>query len=115
MADNDGLCPTRRNLLLSGAGVATTLALWRPATAAEPEAAIFQASDTAVVIIDPQNDVLSETGKNWGAVGASVTENHTVENIERIFRAAKAGGYHVFISPHYFYPTDGNWAFNGPL
>jgi len=31
-------------------------------------------SDTAVVFIDPQNDVLSETGTSWGAVGASVTE-----------------------------------------
>jgi nicotinamidase-related amidase len=72
-------------------------------------------SDTAVVFIDPQNDVLSEEGTNWGAVGASVTENGTVENMERIFRAAKAHGYEVFISPHYFYPTDSGWKFNGPL
>jgi nicotinamidase-related amidase len=72
-------------------------------------------SDTAVVFIDPQNDVLSETGVNWGAVGASVTENGTVENMERIFKAAKANGYHVFISPHYFYPTDTDWKMNGPL
>jgi nicotinamidase-related amidase len=72
-------------------------------------------SDTAVVIIDPQNDVLSEHGKNWGAVGASVTENRTVENIERVFKAAKAAGYPVFISPHYFYPTDQGWQMNGPL
>jgi nicotinamidase-related amidase len=48
-------------------------------------------------------------------VGASVTENHTVENMDRIFRAAKDRGYGVFISPHYFYPTDNRWAFNGPL
>jgi nicotinamidase-related amidase len=71
--------------------------------------------DTAVVFIDPQNDVLSEKGTNWGAVGASVTENRTVENMERIFKAAKANGYEVFISPHYFYPTDSGWKFNGPL
>jgi nicotinamidase-related amidase len=71
--------------------------------------------DTGIVIIDPQNDVLSETGKNWGAVGASVTENDTVRNIERLFEAAKRGGYEVFISPHYFYPTDDHWRFNGPL
>ena len=44
----------------------------------------FRASDTAVVFIDPQNDVLSDKGANWGAVGASVTENRTVENMERI-------------------------------
>jgi len=75
----------------------------------------IQKTDTAVVFIDPQNDVLSEKGANWGAVGASVTENHTVENMERIFKAAKANAYEVFISPHYFYPTDSGWKFNGPL
>src|SRR5215471_575766 len=72
-------------------------------------------TDTAVVFIDPQIDVLSEKGANWGAVGASVTENRTVENMERIFKAAKMKGYLVFISPHYFYPTDSAWAFNGPF
>jgi nicotinamidase-related amidase len=72
-------------------------------------------ADTAVVFIDPQNDVLSEKGANWGAVGASVTENNTVEHMEQIFQAAKASGYHVFISPHYFYPTDSGWTFNDPL
>jgi len=75
----------------------------------------IQKTDTAVVFIDPQNDVLSEKGANWTALGASVTENHTVENMERIFKAAKANGYEVFISPHYFYPTDSAWKFNGPL
>jgi len=75
----------------------------------------IQKADTAVVFIDPQNDVLSEKGANWGAVGASVTENRTVENMERIFTAAKENDYQVFISPHYFFPTDSNWKFNGPL
>ena len=72
-------------------------------------------NDTAVVFIDPQNEVLSEQGAAWGAVGASVTENKTVENMERIFQAAKQQGFEVFISPHYFYPTDNGWRFNGPL
>jgi nicotinamidase-related amidase len=75
----------------------------------------FDKSDTAVVFIDPQNDVLSEKGKNWAAVGASVTENKTVENMERIFIAARDKSYRVFISPHYFFPTDSTWKFNGPL
>jgi len=72
-------------------------------------------TDTAVVFIDPQNDVLSPRGKNWGAVGASVMENRTVENMLRIFKAAKAAKINVFISPHYFFPTDRAWKFNGPL
>jgi nicotinamidase-related amidase len=71
--------------------------------------------DTAVVFVDPQNDVLSEKGTAWAAVGESVRENKTVENMERIFRAAKENRFEVFISPHYFYPTDSGWKFNDPL
>lgn len=59
-------------------------------------------NDTAVVITDPQNDVLSEKGVGWGLVGESVKENKTVENLERILKAAKKGGFQVFISPHYY-------------
>jgi len=72
-------------------------------------------NDTAVVFIDPQNEVLSERGVAWGAVGESVRENKTVENMERIFQVAKQHGFEVFISPHYFFPTDDGWKFNGPL
>jgi nicotinamidase-related amidase len=71
--------------------------------------------DTAVVFIDPQNEVLSDKGLAWGLVGQSVTENKTVENMERIFKAAKENGFEVFISPHYYFPTDYGWKFNGPL
>jgi nicotinamidase-related amidase len=70
--------------------------------------------DTAIVFIDPQNDVLSETGLAWPFVRDSLRENGTIENMERIFRAAKAEGFAVLISPHYFYPTDHDWKFNGP-
>ncbi len=72
-------------------------------------------SDTAVVFIDPQNDVLSETGKAWEAVRESLKENNTISNMERIFKGAKAHGFEVFISPHYFFPEDKGWKFNGPL
>src|SRR5580698_10679656 len=72
-------------------------------------------SDTAVVFIDPKNEVLSETGKPWPLLKESLKENNTIENMERIFKAAKALDYKVFISPHYFFPTDKGWKFNGPL
>lgn len=71
--------------------------------------------DTAVVVTDPQNDFLSEDGVAWGLVGGSVTENGTVENIEKLFKAAKSKGYNLFISPHYYFPTDHEWEFGGTL
>jgi nicotinamidase-related amidase len=48
----------------------------------------FNKNDTALVVIDPQNDVLSEKGVSWGLVGASVKENNTVENLARLFDRA---------------------------
>ena len=68
-----------------------------------------------VVMIDPQNEVLSETGKAWPLVRESLAENNTIENMDRLFAAAKQHGFEVFISPHYFYPTDAGWKFNGAL
>jgi nicotinamidase-related amidase len=75
----------------------------------------IHANDTALVVIDPQNDVLSEKGISWGLVGASVKENNTVENLSRLFQAAKEGGFGVFISPHYLYPIDQAWQFGGAI
>ena len=71
--------------------------------------------DTAVLITDPQNDFLSEQGVTWQLVGDSVTENKTVENIERLMQTAKSNGFEVFISPHYYFPTDHSWKFGGTL
>ena len=70
---------------------------------------------TALLITDPQNDFLSPKGVTWGVVGKSVTENNTVENIDSLFAAAKANDIPVFVSPHYYYPTDHGWAFEGAL
>jgi nicotinamidase-related amidase len=67
------------------------------------------------VVGDPQNDFLSPEGVTWGVVGKSVTENHTVENIDALFKAAKANDMPVFVSPHYYYPTDHGWHFEGAL
>ncbi len=72
-------------------------------------------NDTAVLVTDPQNDFLSEQGVTWDLFGDSITENKTVENIERLIQAAKSNGYEVFISPHYYYPTDHGWKFEGTL
>ena len=70
---------------------------------------------TALVITDPQNDFLSPDGVTWGLVGESVQENNTVENLESLLKAAKENGIPVFISPHYYYPTDHGWKFEGTL
>ena len=118
--------PSRRSFLASS-GLTVAATLLAESASAEvqsarqtggtmrPLAERFSPSDTAVVFIDPQNDVLSEHGLAYAAVRESLKQNNTIDNMERIFKAAKAGGYDVFISPHYFFPEDHGWKFNGPL
>lgn len=89
---------------------------------AEPEKPALPASNmeldlkrTALVVTDPQVDFLSPKGVTWGVVGESVTEHNTVENIRRLFAAAKKVGLVVAVSPHYYYPADKGWKFEGAL
>jgi nicotinamidase-related amidase len=70
---------------------------------------------TALVLTDPQNDFLSPEGVTWGVVGQSVTENGTVKHIGQLLTAAKANDIPVYISPHYYYPTDDGWQFGGAV
>jgi nicotinamidase-related amidase len=70
---------------------------------------------TALVVTDPQIDFLSTSGVTWGVVGESVTELDTVANLDRLFAASRRAGIMVAISPHYYYPTDKGWKFEGAL
>jgi len=72
-------------------------------------------SRAALVVIDPQNDFLSPEGVTWGVIGASVQEHNTVENIDTLFRVAKELDITTAVSPHYYFPTDHGWKFEGGL
>jgi len=69
----------------------------------------------ALVVTDPQIDFLSPDGVTWEVVGESVQEHGTVENIRRLFAAAKQRDMTVAVSPHFYYPYDHRWKFGGPL
>ena len=123
---------TRRTFLKSGAVLAASAATMTAVSSGSANAATSDYADpakpalppsdmkldlkrTAVVIIDPQIDFLSPKGVTWGVVGGSVTEHDTVNNIERLFEIAKAKDLTTAISPHYYYPTDHGWKFEGGL
>lgn len=96
--------------------ILTTLGLTGISSAQLPDPGVtIVEGRTALLITDPQNDFLSPKGVAWGVVGKSVTENNTVQNIDSLFAAAKANDIPVFISPHYYYPTDHGWQFEGAL
>ena len=71
--------------------------------------------DTALVLTDPQNDFLNPNGLAWDVVSENVTKNNTIENIEALLKAAKQANLQVFISPHYYFPHDHKWKFEGTL
>ncbi|MHA2386553.1 MAG: cysteine hydrolase [Candidatus Thorarchaeota archaeon] len=57
---------------------------------------------TAIVIVDPQNDFLSEGGVVWDLVGKGVKETKVVEHLVELKKAAKKEGIPVLYSPHYY-------------
>jgi nicotinamidase-related amidase len=91
-------------------------------TYADPDNGALPPSDfalkparAALVVIDPQIDFLSPKGVSWPFFGESITENGVVDNLLALFKAAKAAGITVAVSPHYYYPCDHDWHFGGPL
>ena len=87
----------------------------------KPDAAIprpgveLRTGHVAIVVTDPQNDFLSPQGVTWSVVGKNVTDNGTVEHIGQLFATAKEQDIPVFVSPHYYYPHDHGWEFEGAL
>lgn len=80
-----------------------------------PSDMTLRPGEVALVVTDPQVDFLSPDGVTWGVVGESVEEHGTVDNIGRLFRVAKDNGLVVAVSPHYYFPTDHGWKFEGAL
>ncbi len=72
-------------------------------------------TDTGIVITDPQNDVLKEEGLTWELVGPTIRTNKVVENLARLMSTGKERGYRLFISPHYYFPSDNTWQFGGSV
>lgn len=120
---------SRRTLLSAGAiGAAAAIAVGAGASEAQagpydppaepalpPSNMVLTKGRVALVVTDPQIDFLSPEGVTWGVVGESVTEHGVVANIGKLFRAAKAADLVVAVSPHYYYPTDHGWKFEGAL
>lgn len=86
-----------------------------PNPALPPSTMELEKGRAALLVVDPQIDFLSPKGVAWDVVGESVTEHNVVENIRSLFAAAKTADMPVVISPHYYYPHDHGWSFEGAL
>lgn len=106
---------TRRKVIktIAAAGVLTaTLPFTQPFFAnAKKQTAVLATSDqttdylipnqTAVVLVDPYNDFLSEDGATWPMVGLTATEVNLVEHLKSIVNAAREAKIPIAYAPHH--------------
>ena len=55
---------------------------------------------TALIVVDPYNDFLSDGGKVWQRVQPIAEEVGLIANMKAIVQAARLAGLRVFIAPH---------------
>src|ERR1700742_2568988 len=72
---------------------------------------------TALLVIDPYNDFISEGGKIWDRIKAVAEANHCVANMLHVLNAARQAKLRVFYAMHRRYrPGDyENWKYIAPI
>ena len=77
----------------------------------------YEKDITALLVIDPFNDFISEGGKVWDRLKAVAEANGCVSNMLRVLDAARQAGLRVFYAPHRRYrPGDyETWKYIAPI
>ena len=61
----------------------------------------YDVARTALLIVDPYNDFMSEGGKLYGAIKQTADASGMYDNLRKIIPAARAAGIQVVIVPHH--------------
>ena len=77
----------------------------------------FDKDITALVVIDPYNDFLSEGGKLWDRIKGVAEANQCVSHMKQVLDAARGAGIRVFFALHHRYrPGDyESWKYIAPI
>jgi len=77
----------------------------------------FEKEITALLVIDPYNDFISEGGKIWDRIKAVAEANNCVPNMLQVLNAARKAGLRVFYALHHRYrPGDyETWEYIAPI
>jgi ureidoacrylate peracid hydrolase len=77
----------------------------------------FEKEITALVVIDPYNDFISEGGKIWDRIRAVAEANNCVPNMLKILDAARQAKLRIFYAMHHRYrPGDyETWKYIAPI
>ena len=77
----------------------------------------FDKNTTALLIIDPYNDFISEGGKIWDRIKNVAEANNCVPNMSNVMNASRKAGLRVFYAPHHRYRSGDyeTWKYIAPI
>jgi len=77
----------------------------------------YEADTTAILVIDPYNDFISEGGKVWPRISAVAEGNRCVEHMLEVLQAGRKAGLRVFYALHRRYRRGDyeSWKFVAPV
>ncbi|OWV98911.1 isochorismatase [Rhizobium sp. R72] len=77
----------------------------------------YDTANTALLVVDPYNDFISEGGKIWSRIQAVAEANNCVQHMAQILEAARAVKMPVFFAMHHRYREGDyeNWKFIAPI
>ena len=77
----------------------------------------YEKEITALLVIDPYNDFISEGGKVWDRLKAVAEANNCVPHMVHVLNAARKGSFRVFYALHHRYrPGDyETWKYIAPI
>jgi nicotinamidase-related amidase len=61
----------------------------------------YDPSTTAILLVDPYNDFLSDGGKLWPRVKAVAEEVNLLDHLREVVETARARGLKIFVVPHH--------------
>jgi nicotinamidase-related amidase len=78
---------------------------------------MYEKNITALIVIDPYNDFISEGGKIWDRLKSVAEANNCVPNMQRVLNAARGAGLRIFYALHHRYrPGDyESWKYIAPI
>jgi ureidoacrylate peracid hydrolase len=77
----------------------------------------YEKQRTALLVIDPYNDFISEGGKIWPPIKTVAEANNCVVHMQQVLNAARQAKLHVFYAMHRRYrPGDyETWKYIAPI